>query len=245
MTRILFIIILTSISVYCQCQNLFGDFTERDFLKRKSTELIGINTKIDTLSNTQKVDTLFIASYNPKNKIISILYPEFSRIPQYFLTDSFDNIYPVDEEGKEDTITYPHVKVKHFKNGAIKYNGEFWFYNKRKKLIRTITDTTDATIATFTQWNFYYSNDTLVKKVMRTFTNTEFRYGFKYDKNNPDQIEETTISNHKEVTIRKTVDRKSQELTTINILTDVQEKKIISKEYINNKLARIIDIEFK
>src|ERR1700749_3539063 len=114
----IFLSTLLYLSLCTSAQNIFGDFTALDFTSRHATKLTSITTYTNTQIKKPQTDTNFVAIYNPKTKLISIMNyyegkPGDVDFLHYMLTDSLNELITVNADGTADTITYPPTKPKY------------------------------------------------------------------------------------------------------------------------------------
>lgn len=232
------IIFLLFISTAGFAQNLFGDFTSADFIKRNSTQLKFVTTRVDTLTGKQETQSAIVAFYDPKTKIITINDSE-TRQKWYFMTDSSNELYSVSADGKEDTISFPKCKTEIINDSVAKNCDILKFYNKKRQLIKTITDTNSKSALTLTETIYSYSGDTLKHYISKHFTFHPSSTINKYTPNEPEDIIEAFINGNQEIITRKNLKRPSNIISTSKTITENNLKTIISKTYCNNRLTFI------
>ena len=219
-------------------QNLWGDFTANDFLKRKSTKLKFLETTIDTVTKKQTTKTTLTAIYNTKTKIITILDVE-NKYKYYVLTDSKNELHNVDVNGKEDTVNFLPCKSLRLNDTTFKNCDMISVYNKKGQLIKEVTDTNSTTAMMLTENSYRYSGDTLKYSISKTFI---FYPGFsvnKYNPNEPEKMTETFFKGNQEFSTTKELKRSSKKITTSKTITENRPKTITSKTYYNDKLTFI------
>jgi hypothetical protein len=233
-TLIFLLISVTTLS----SQNLSGDFTANDFLKRKSTKLKFLATTVDSVTKKQTTKTTLTAIYNPKTKIITIQDVD-TKYKHYVLTDCKNELHTVDANGKEDTVNFLPCRALRLNDTTFKECDFISVYNKKGQLIKSVTDTNSTTAMTLIENCYYYSGDTLKRSVSKTFI---FYPGFtanKYDPNEPEQVTETFFNGDQEHSTTKVLKRPSKTITTSKTVTENRPKTITSKTYYNDKLTFI------
>lgn len=235
LTTLIFLLISSTI---LSSQNLSGDFTANDFIKRKSTKLKHLVTTIDTVTKKQTTKTTLTAIYNPKTKIIIIQDVE-TKYKHYVLTDSKNELVNVDANGKEDTINFLPCRPLRLNDTTFKECDMISVYSKKGQLLKTVTDTNSTTAMMLTENSYGYSGDTLKYSISKRFI---FYPGFSADKYNPNEPEEVTeifFKGDQEFSTTKILNRPSKTITTSKTLTENRPKTITSKTYHNDKLTSI------
>ena len=233
-TLILLLISWTSLS----SQNLSGDFTANDFLKRKSTKLKHTVTTVDSVTKKQTTKTTLIAIYNPKTKIITIQDVEI-KYKHYVLTDAQNELHTVDANGKEDTVNFLPCRPLRINDTTFKNCDMISIYNKKGQLIKTVTDTNSTTAMTLIENSYRYSGDTLKYSISKTFIFYPNNSANKYFPDEPEISTETFFKGDQEISTTKVLNRSSKTITTSKTITVNSPKTITSKTYYNDKLTSI------
>lgn len=217
-------------------QNLWGDFTANDFIKRKSTKLKFLATSIDSVTKKQSTKTTLNAIYNPKTKIITIIDIE-NKYKYYVLTDSKNELHNVDVNGKEDTVNFLPCKPLRLNDTTFKNCEMISIYNKKGQLLKEVTDTNSTTAMMLTENTYRYSGDTLKHSISKTFIFYPDFTVNKYNPNEPEEITETFFKGDQEISTTRKLIRPSKIIITSKTITENGPKTIISKTYYNDKLA--------
>lgn len=225
-------------------QNLWGDFTANDFLKRKSTKLKFLVTTIDTVTKKQTTKTTLTAIYNTKTKIITILDVE-NKYKYYVLTDSKNELYNVDVNGKEDTVNFPPCKSLRLNDTTFKNCDIISFYNGKGQLLKEVTDTNSTTAMMFFESSYRYSGDTLKYSISKNFIFYPYASVNKYNPKEPESMTETFFKGNQEFSTTKKLMRPSKIITTTKTITENRPKTITNKTYHNGKLAFITTYVFE
>ncbi len=219
-------------------QNFSGDFTENDFLKRKSTKLNYLITTIDSVTKKQVTRTSLIAIYSPKTKIITIQDVE-TKYKSYVMTDSQNELYTVDANGKEDTVNFVQCKPLRLNDTTLETCDMIYVYNKKGQLIKAVTDTNSMSSMMFTENSYDYAGDSLKHSVSKRFIFYANSISNKYFPEEPEEVEETFFKGSQELSIRKVLNRPSKTITIFKTITENEPKTITSKTYCNDKLILI------
>ncbi|MES2763211.1 MAG: hypothetical protein V4677_13445 [Bacteroidota bacterium] len=203
MRKLILIFIFFGSQYFLQGQNLSGDYTANDFIKRNATKLIRVSTHIDTITGKIKITKKVAAKFDPKTGIIIIYSPGKHRY--YYSTDSLNELYVVDKHGVSDTVFNESITLvptysenKHIK----KYGSTFYFYNDDHQLTRAMIDTTDRQIRSGWENLFFYKNDVLVKRIDKSYYFHATDKTLSYEADKPRMIIETTYENNTETSFR-------------------------------------------
>lgn len=235
LTTLIFLLISSTI---LSSQNLSGDFTANDFIKRKSTKLKYLATTVDSVTKKQTTKTTLTAIYNPKTKIITIKDVE-TKYKHYVLTDSKNELHVVDAGGKEDTVNLLQCRPIRLNDTTFKNCDMISVYNKKGQLLRMVTDTNSTTTMMLTENSYRYYGDTLKYSISKRFIFYPNSSANKYDPNEPEEVTETFFKDDQEFSTTKTLKRPSKIIVTSKTVTENKPKTITSKTYYNDKLTFI------
>jgi hypothetical protein len=234
-------IILILFSIFCTLtfsQNLDNEFTDRDFMQRNSTKLKYIITQIDTLTNKQITKTALIATFNPKTKITTIQnFDPPSK--HYVITDNLNQLRTVDTNGKEDTINFIKCHTERINDSTTRSCDMFTIYNHKGQIVKAVTDTNSSHAMNLYETYFYYSGDTLKRKITKSFIFYANSSVDKYNPNEPEEITETIYNGNIEISARSQLMRPSKKTLITKTITEKKIKTVINKTYSNNKLIEI------
>ena len=233
-TLILLLISVTTLS----SQNLSGDFTANDFIKRKSTKLKYLVTAIDSVTKKQTTKTTLTAIYNSKTKIITIQDIE-TKYKHYMLTDSKNELHTVDINGKEDTVNFLPCRPLRLNDTTFKNCDMISVYNKKGQLLKTVTDTNSTTAMMLTENSYRYTGDTLKYSISKRFIFYPNNSANKYYPDEPEEMTETFFKGDQELSTTKVLKRPSKTIVTSKTVTENKPKTITSKTYYNDKLTFI------
>lgn len=219
-------------------QNLEDDYTENDFRKRNARKLTVMYTGVDTLTGLQqKPQIMFIATFNPENRVITIRDMDTEH-EQYFLTDDLDMLYKVEEDGYEDTASYTQCHARKVNDTTVAGCEEIIWYNRKGQVLKMMTDTSSRQVKIYRETNFFYSGDTLKREVYKRFV---FSPGLSHRQvmEEPEAVTEAVYSGNIKTEIVTERIGSSKEFRAHRVITEIKPKVTTSKTYYHNELTGI------